>query len=129
MTNFWIEKFNIDNLSEIDNIDKSNFKNFKNLKCFDFDGLFGQTQQVFDGTVDLENINIISEGDIEYDASQMKIIQNTRLLIKMSECDIFSAGDSLEIDKIPEMFFKKKNLVIIKNLNDNKCLLWCFTKQ
>ena len=33
----------------------------------------------------------------------------------MSECDIFSAGDSKEIDKIPDMFFKKKNLVIIKN--------------
>ena len=47
----------------------------------------------------------------------------------MSECDIFSAGDSLEINKIPEIFFKKKNLVIIKNLNDNKCLLWCFIRK
>ena len=81
MTNFWIEKFNIDNLSEIDNIDKLNFKNLKNLKCFDFYGLFGFDLEGYDGTVDLENINIISEGDIEYDASQMKIIQNTRLLI------------------------------------------------
>ena len=126
MTNFWIEKFNIGNLSEIDNIDKLNLKN---LKSFDFDGLFGQTQQVFDGTVDLENINIISEGDIEYDITQMKIIQNTRLLIKMSECDIFSAGDSLEINKIPEMFFKKKNLVIIKNLNNNKCLLFSYIRK
>ena len=129
LTNFWIEKFNIDNLSEIYNIDKLNFKNFKSLKCFDFDNLFGQNQQVYDGTVDLENINIISEGDIEYDASQMKIIQNTRLLIKMSECQIFAPGDSLEINKIPELFFKKKNLVIIKNLNDNKCLLWCFIRK
>ena len=43
----------------------------------------------FDGTVDLENVNINSEGDIEYDTSQMKIIQNTRLLIKMSHSDIF----------------------------------------
>ena len=89
----------------------------------------GQTQQVFDGTVDLENINIISEGDIEYDATQMKIIQNTRLLIKMSECDIFSAGDSKEIDKIPDIFFKKRNLVIIKNLNDNKCLLFSYIRK
>ena len=104
-------------------------KNFKNLKCFNFDDLYRRNQGVYDGTVDLENINIISEGDIEYDASQMKIIQNTRLLIKMSECVIFSAGDSLEINKIPEMFFKKKNLVIIKNLNDNKCLLWCFIRK
>ena len=110
LTNFWIEKFNIDDLSEIDNIDELNLKNFKNLKCFNFDGLFGQTQQVFDGTVDLENINIISEGDIEYDASQMKIIQSTRLLIKMSECQIFAPGDSSEINKIPVLFLKKRIL-------------------
>ena len=126
MTNFWTEKFNIDNLSEIDNIDKLNFKN---LKCFDFDGLFGRTQQVFDGTVDLENINTISEGDIEYDVSQMKIIKNTRLLIKMSECDIFSPGNSKEIDKVPDIFFKKRNLVILKNLNDNKCLLFSYIRK
>ena len=118
-------------MNEIDNIDKLNLKNFKNLKCFDFDddNLYGRNRDVFDGTVDLENVNIISEGDIEYDASQMKIIQNTRLLIKMSECDIFSAGNSLEINKIPDIFFQKRNLVIIKNLNDNKCLLWCFIRK
>ena len=131
MTNFWIEKFNIDNLSEIDNIDKLNLKNFKNLKCFDFDSnnLYGRPVELYDGTVDPENINIISEGDIEYDATQMKIIQNTRLLIKMSECDIFSVGNSLEINKIPDIFFQKRNLVIIKNLNDNKCLLWGFIRK
>ena len=28
LTNFWIEKFNLDNISEIDNIDKLNLKNF-----------------------------------------------------------------------------------------------------
>ena len=28
LTNYWIEKFNIDNISEIDNIDKLNFRNF-----------------------------------------------------------------------------------------------------
>ena len=118
-------------MNEIDNIDKLNLKNFKHLKSFDFDdnNLYGRNRDVYDRTVDLENINIISEGDIEYDASQMKIIQNTRLLIKMSECQIFSAGNSLEINKIPDIFFKKKNLVIIKNLNDNKCLLWCFIRK
>ena len=47
----------------------------------------------------------------------------------MSECDIFSGGDSLEINKIPNIFFQKRNLVIIKNLNDNKCLLWCFIRK
>ena len=118
-------------MSEIDNIDKLNLKNFKNLKCFDFDSnnLYGRPVELYDGTIDLESVNIISEGDFEYDASQMKIIQNTRLLIKMSECDIFFAGDSLEINKIPDIFFQKRNLVIIKNLNDNKCLLWCFIRK
>ena len=104
-------------------------KNFKNLRCFNFDDMWGFDKEGYDGSVDLENINIISEGDIEYDASQMKIIQNTRLLIKMSECQLFSAGGSSEINKIPELFLKKKNLVIIKNPNDNKCLLWCFIKK
>ena len=127
LTNFWIEKFNIDDLSEIDNIDKLNFKN---IKRFDFDNLYGRNREGFDGTVvDQEQINIISEGNIEYDASQMKIIQNTRLLIKMSECQIFSAGKLLEINKIPNIFFQKRNLVIIKNLNDDKCLLWCFIRK
>ena len=132
LTNFWIEKFNIDNMSEIDNMDKLNLKNFKHLKCFDFDGDYLDTrpQELYDGTVnDLENINIISEDNIEYDATQMKIIQNTRLLIKLSECQLFSSGNSLEINKIPEMFFNKKNLVIIKNLNDNKCFLWCYIRK
>ena len=131
LTNFWIEKFNIDDMSEIDNIDKLNLKNFKELKRFDFDDLYGRNRNVFDGTPidDQEQINLISEGDIDYDASQMKIIQNTRLLIKMSECRMFSAGNSLEINKIPDIFFKKKNLVIMKNINDNKCLLWCFIRK
>ena len=130
LTNFWIEKFNIDNMNEIDNIDKLNLKNFKHLKSFDFDDLYGRDRNVFDGTpIDQEQINIISEDNIEYDASQMKIIQNTRLLIKLSECQIFSAGKLSEFNKIPEIFFNKKNLVIIKNLNDNKCFLWSYIRK
>ena len=130
LTNLWIEKFNINNMSEIDNIDKLNLKNFKHLKCFEFVDLYGRDRDVFDGTpIDQEQINIISEGDIEYDVSQMKIIQNTRLLIKLSECNLFSSGSSLEINKIPEIFFNKKNLVVIKNLNDNKCFLWCYFRK
>ena len=92
--------------------------------------MYGRLQGVYDGTpIDLENINIISEGDIEYDASQMKVFQNTRLLIKMSEVQLFTAGNSIEIDKIPVLFLNKKNLVIIKNLNDNKCFLWCYIRK
>ena len=130
LINFWIEKFNINNMSEIDNIDKLNLKDFKNLKCFDFDNLYGRERDVFDGTpINQEQIDIISEGDIEYDASQMKIIQNTRLLIKLSECNLFLEGNLLEFNKIPELFFNKKNLVIIKNSNNNKCFLWSYIRK
>ena len=132
LTNFWIEKFNINDMNEIDNIDKLNLRDFKNLKCFDFDdnNLYGRDRDIFDGTpIDQEEINIISEGDIEYDVSQLIIIQNTRLLIKMSECNLFSGGNLLEFNKIPEIFLNKKNLVIIKNLNDNKCFLWCYIRR
>ena len=47
----------------------------------------------------------------------------------MSEVQLFCAGDSKEIDKIPELFFKKRNLVIIKDLNNNKCLLFCYIRK
>ena len=38
LTNFWIEKFNLDNISEIDNIDKLNLKN---LMPIDFEDQIG----------------------------------------------------------------------------------------
>ena len=67
-------------------------------------------------------------GSIQY-AGSIKVIQNTRFVVKISECQLFSAGDSLEINKIPELFLKKRNLVIMKNLNDNKCLLYCYIRK
>ena len=63
----------------------------------------------------LEELNILSMHE-DYNSSIMTI-QNSRLIVKISECDIFSGGN--EIDKIPEIFFKKRNLLIMKN-NDNK---------
>ena len=38
----------------------------------------------------------------------------------------FSAGN--EIDKIPELFFKKRNFLIMKNY-DNKCFLYCYIRK
>ena len=67
-------------------------------------------------------------GSIQLGGS-IKIIQNTSLIVKLSECQLFSAGDSKEIDKIPDIFFKKRNLVIVKNLNDNKCLLFSYIRK
>ena len=130
LTDFWIERFNIDSMTEIDNIDKLNLKDFKQLKCFDFDSDYLDTreQELYDGTpIDQEEINILSNNDES--GNQIKTIQNTRLLIKMSECQIFSAGSLSEINKIPNIFFEKKNLVVMKNLNDNKCLLWCYIRK
>ena len=103
-------------------------KNFKNLKTTDFDDTIGFNREGYDSN-DLENITIMSTGDLEYDTSQVRIIQNTRLVIKLSEYQIFSAGSSIEVNKIPELFFKKRNILIIKNLIDNKCMLWCFIRN
>ena len=72
----------------------------------------------------LEELNILSMHE-DYDSSIMTI-QNSRLIVKISECDIFSAGN--EIDKIPELFFKKRNLLIMKNDN-NKCFLYCYIRK
>ena len=45
----------------------------------------------------------------------------------MSEVQLFCGGDSKEIDDIPDLFFKKK--IIIKNVNNNKCLLFCYIRK
>ena len=67
-------------------------------------------------------------GSIQYKKS-IKIIQNTQLVVKISECELFSGGDSQEINKIPELFFKKRNLIIMKNLNNNRCLLYSYIRK
>ena len=72
----------------------------------------------------LEELNILSMHE-DYDSSIMTI-QNSRLIIKIAECDIFSGGN--EIDKMPEIFFKKRNLLIMKN-DDNKCFLYCYIRK
>ena len=101
-------------------------KNLKNLKPIDFKEQIGFDRNTYDGD-NLENIDIL--GGSSRSGGLIKIIQNTRLVIKLSECQLFSAGDSKENDKIPELFFKKRNLVIMKNLNDNKCLLYCYIRK
>ena len=130
LTNYWIEKFNLDNIHEIDYIDKLNFKNYQDLKIADFEKPpLGFNRDIYDGDDNLENLNIISEGQIEYDDGSIKTIQNTRLIVKISECALLSAGNSEEINKIPELFFKKRNLVIIKNSNNNRCLLFSYIRK
>ena len=129
LINYWIEKYTINHIDEIDNIDNMKLKNFKNLKSTDFDDVVGFNRDGFDAD-DPENIAIISSGDIEYDSTNLGVIQNTCLVVKLSEYDPFKGGSLKEIEKIDEIFFKKRNILIIKNSNiyDHKCLLWCYIR-
>ena len=127
ITRYWIEKFNLENISEIDNIDKLNLKNFKNLKEVSFHEQLGSRRDIGYKADDPENIDILG-GSIQSGGS-IKIIQNTRFIVKISEYQLFSAGNSEEINKVPDIFFKKRNLVIMKNLNDNKFLLYCYIRK
>ena len=100
----------------MDNIEKLKIRNNRN----DLD-LIDIEISNYNAEDNLEELNILSMHE-DYDSSIMSI-QNTRLIVKISEWDIFSAGN--EIDKISELFFKKRNLLIFKNM-DNKCFLYCY---
>ena len=119
---YWVEKYILQNISDIDNIDKLKIKNNRNnLDLINI----GNSEIPNNNPEDnLEELNILSMHE-DYDSSIMTI-QNSRLIVKISECDIFSAGN--EIYKIPEIFFKKRNLLIMKN-DDNKCFLYCYIRK
>ena len=119
---YWVEKYILQNINDIDNIDKLKIKNNRN----DFDLINIGDSEISNHNAEdnLEELNILSMHE-DYDSSIMTI-QNSRLIIKISECDIFSGGN--EIDKIPEIFFKKRNLLIMKN-DDNKCFLHCYIRK
>ena len=119
---YWIEKYVLQNISDIDNIEKLKIKNNRN--DLDLINIGNSEIANYDEEENLEELNILSMCS-DYDSS-MITIQNTRLIVEISECDIFSAGN--EIDKIPEIFFKKKNLLIMKN-DDIKCFLYCYIRK
>ena len=102
-TKYWVEKYILQNINDIDNIDKLKIKNNRNdLDLIDITDSEIPNHNAEDN---LEELNILSMHE-DYDSSIMTI-QNSRLIVKISECDIFSGGN--EIDKIPEIFFKKRN--------------------
>ena len=119
---YWVEKYILQNINDIDDIDRLKIKNNRN----DLDLInIGNSEIPNYNTEDnLEELNILSMHE-DYDSSIMTF-QNSRLIVKISECDIFSGGNI--IDKIPEILFKKRNLLIIKN-DDNKCFLYCYIKK
>ena len=119
---YWVEKYFLHHIDDINNIDKLKMKNNRN----DLDLVNIKNSEIADHNAEdnLEQLNILSMHE-DYDSSIMPI-QNSRLIVKISECDIFSAGN--EICKIPEIFFKKRNLLIMKN-DDNKCFLYCYIRK
>ena len=119
---YWAEKYILQNISDIDNIDKLKIKN--NMNDLDLNNVEEPEIADHNAEVNLGQLNILSMHE-DYDSSIMTI-QNSRLIVKISECDIFSAGN--EIGKIPEVFFKKINLLIIKN-DDNKWFLYCYIRK
>ena len=119
---YWVEKYILQNINDIDNIDKLKIKNNRNY----LDLINIGNSEIADRNAEdnLEELNILSMHE-DYDSSIMTI-QNSRLIVRISECDIFSGGN--EIDKIPELFSKKRNLLIMKN-DDNKCFLYCYIRK
>ena len=113
---YWVENYILQNINDIDNIDELKLKNNRNN--LDLINIGNSEIPNHNAEDNLEELNILSMHE-DYDSSIMTI-QNSRLIVKISECDTFSGGN--EIDKIPEIFFKKRNLLIMKN-NDNKCFL------
>ena len=119
---YWVEKYVLQNINDINNIDKLKIKNNRN--DLDLINIGNSEIPNHNAEDNLEELNILSLHE-DYDSSIMTI-QNSRLIVKISECDIFSGGNI--IDKIPELFFKKRNLLIMKN-DDNKCFLYCYIRK
>ena len=119
---YWVEKYILQNINDIDDIDKLKLRNNRN----DLDLInIGHSEIPNHNAEDnLEELNILSMHE-DYDSSIMAI-QNSRLIVKIYECDIFSGGNI--IDKIPELFFRGRNLLIMKN-NDNKSFLYCYIRK
>ena len=127
---YWIEKYDCNNiLWDVDNIEKLNTANFdNNLKPIIVGGNeVKATDKIVSGgdnNIHLDDINILC--DQVGSGNSINIIQHTRCTFKISQVDLFSAGDQFE--KIPESFYKLKNLLIIKN-SDKKCFLYCYIRR
>ena len=87
-TKYWVEKYILENISDIDNIDKLKLKNNRNY--LDFINIGNSEIPNYNAEDNLEELNILSMHE-DYDSSIMTI-QNSRLIVKISECDIFQLG-------------------------------------
>ena len=82
---YWVEKYILQNINDIDNIGKLKMKNNRN----DLDLINIGNSEIANYNVEnnLEELNILPMHE-DYDSSIITI-QNSRLIVKISECDIF----------------------------------------
>ena len=105
ITRYWIEKFNIDNISEIDYIDKLNSKNLKNFKPVDFKEQIRFDRDCYDGD-NLENINILG-GNIQ-SGDLLKLFKIQGLLLKFLNVNYFLQVILKKLKKYLNYFLKKE---------------------
>ena len=89
---YWVEKYILKNINDIDNIDKLKLKNNRS----DLDLINIQNSEIHNRNPEdnLVELSILSMHE-DYDSSIMTI-QNSRLIVKISECDIFSGGNEID---------------------------------
>ena len=99
---YWVEKYILQNINDIDNIDKLKINNNKNY--LDLINIGNSEMPNHNAEDNLEELNILSMHE-NYDSSIMTI-QNSRLIVKISECDIFQLG--MKLIKYQKYFLRKE---------------------
>ena len=93
---YWVEKYILQHIDDVNNIDKLKIKNNRN----DLDLINIKNSEIADHNAgdNLEELNILSMHE-DYDSSIMTI-QNSRLIVKISEYDNFSAGNEIDFENV-----------------------------
>ena len=99
---YWTEKYFLQHIDDIDNIDKLKIKNNRN--DLDLINITDSEIPNHNAEDNLEELNILSMHE-DYDSSIM-IIQNSRLIVKISECDIFQLV--MKLIKYLKYFLRKE---------------------
>ena len=99
---YWVEKYILQNINDTDNIDKLKIKDNRN----DLDLIDIQYSEInnYNAEENLKELNILSMHE-DYDSSIMTI-QNSRLIVKISECDIFQV--EMKLMKYLKYFLRKE---------------------
>ena len=119
---YWKIKYDCTNvLSDVGNIENLNSCYIDNLLPIS-PHQKSDDAVIYGGENDLENIHIFAD-DMDYDFN-IQAIQNGRVIFKISETDLLSGGN---FNKMPELFYKLKNLLIIKS-SDKKFFIYCYIR-